>query len=171
MPAGPTYEIIESKIFSSAAIGYTFTSIPQTYTDLQIVWSAKETQTAGDARMQFNGDTTSGNYIWSRFLMADGVPETYNYTVGNSTDATWISQNSLNVNYYQAGVIDIFNYTNTNMFKNVFAKIGSGYANQTVQCFMNCWKSTAAITSLNIFDTNYNFDIGTTITLYGIKAA
>jgi hypothetical protein len=174
MPAGTTYEVIASYTFASAATSFTFSSIPQTYTDLQVIWSAKETTTSGDGRMYMNGDSTFGNYIWSRGLMeATGAApnEVYAYSTQNNASAHWVAQNSMNSAYYQAGQIDIFNYTSTNMFKNSFAKIGSGYANQTAQFFMNTWENTSAVTSIEIFATGPTLTVGTTMTLYGIKAA
>jgi hypothetical protein len=64
-----TYTLIESQVLGSGgAATVTFLAIPDTYTDIKIVASARTTRAeVFDAFvMRFNNDTTSGNYTAKR---------------------------------------------------------------------------------------------------------
>ena len=64
--ATTTYEPIETQTLSSAAGSVTFTSIPQTYTDLVLVVNGrKDSSVSVDAfYCRINGDGSS-NYSWT----------------------------------------------------------------------------------------------------------
>ena len=59
MAAGITYTPIASTTLGSAAASYTFSSIPNTYTDLVLIASMADSNSGADQRMlvQVNGDT------------------------------------------------------------------------------------------------------------------
>jgi len=164
MPA--TYEPIESKTLGTAVASVTFSSIPQTYTDLVMIFSGSSASGGEDSiAIQFNGDTTT-NYsaTWMQ---------------GNGTSATSSRASSQTVIY--GGLITsatitnsiwhVFNYTNTTTFKTVLAR-GNASATLTRQA-VGLWRKTPeAITSwLLKTDGGQNFAVGCTFTLYGIKAA
>jgi len=167
MAAGATYEPIATTTLSATASSYTFSSIPATYTDLRLV-STPLTSTAGqDFWLQFNGITTttySQTLIYgdgtsaasTRASNNDGVYFTWTQGVSNTIPQLWTT--------------DIFSYAGSTYKTLLFAESadrnGSGVANRTV----GLWRSTAAITSINLKATTL-FSVGTTFTLYGIKAA
>jgi hypothetical protein len=162
MPA--TYEPIATTTLSSAASTITFSSIPATYTDLRIVVSATST-TNGGFGLKFNNN--GFNYSVTRLR-------------GNGTSATSdqeTSATSINVgNVYSANpclyTFDIFSYAGST-YKTALAESstdqnGSGFVYRSV----GLWGNTAAITSVTVLEIlGYQLAIGTTATLYGIKAA
>jgi len=161
-----TYEPIASTTLSSATNLITFSSIPQTYTDLRIVWVFKS--------------VSSGNYPFLRFNNV--IESTFSYTTLYGTGSAAGSQKSSNnngaylVSYaaasttdWQMETIDIFSYTSSN-YKTILNRY-SGSSN-FVSAGVNLWRNTSAITSINIqFDSEGNMPVGTTATLFGIKAA
>lgn len=164
MPAGNTYEAIASQTLSSAASSVTFSSIPATYTDLVLVSAAIGT---GDLQVygRLNGD--SGTNYSNTFL------------AGNGTSASSIAQTNTNVyqnDYYLAvstdgGLItmNFMNYSNSTTYKTILVR--SGLGNKGVNAIVNLWRNTAAITSIALTVSGNQFAIGSTFSLYGIKAA
>jgi hypothetical protein len=63
----------------------------------------------------------------------------------------------------------IFNYSNTTTNKSVLGRASNPSANTTA-C-VGLWRNTAAITSVSVYGVGANFTVGSTFTLYGIKAA
>ena len=162
-----TYEPISTQTVGTAVATITFSSIPQTYTDLVLVMTGTTSSTGASLRLQFNSDTTS--------LYSD------TYLVGNGTSASSgrdsaqtsirVSQNATGgtLNVQRVNILQIFNYSNTSVFKTVLAR---GNADLEVGLNAGLYRSTSAITALNLFNgASATFGVGTTFTLYGIKAA
>ena len=65
--------IASSTVGSGGAASIDFTSIPSTFTDLVVKVSSRSSDASVVAgiTVQFNSDTTSGNYTWKR-LYGDG---------------------------------------------------------------------------------------------------
>jgi hypothetical protein len=62
------------------------------------------------------------------------------------------------------------NYSNSTTHKTVFARSGSAYTGTNAN--VGLWRNTAAVTSATVANSSAaNFDIGSTFSLYGIKAA
>jgi len=157
---------ISSVTLTSTASTVTFSSIPQTYTHLQLrVLNAQISATHG-ARLWFNGDTTNTNY-WVHALQGNG--SSASASNGNANSALYYSGTTSG---YLASVIDILDYTNTNK-KKVLRSLegydlnGSGIVTMVSQL----WNNTAAVTSLQFSDNGSAFQIGGSYALYGIKGA
>ena len=175
MPIGKTYVKIATTTISSASSAVTFSNLPQNYTDLYLVLSvrANSAPTSFGTGIRFNGDTGT-NYSFTN-LRGDGavaasslqsnyswLPLTDDVVAGGSTTIPTL------------GTMDIFSYagsTNKTELQTVSQDLnGSG----TVQRAVGLWRNTAAITSITTFITSgasWYFGNGSTITLYGIKAA
>jgi len=162
-----TYEPIATTTLGSANSTITFSSIPATYTDLVCVLVFTTTVASQDTNLRFNGDTAT-NY--SRTIIS-----------GNGTSATSARQSSVaqiqigNNNFSSTTLpqmikVNVFGYagsTNKTVLNEISGdKNGSGAVERSV----GLWRSTSAITSLSLISTG-SFDVGTTATLYGIKAA
>lgn len=164
MPA--TYEPIATTTLGSAAASITFGSIPNTYTDLRIVFSGTSTVNDYTALMRFNSDTGT-NYSYTN-LNGTGSAAGSN----RSTDQTSIMLSAgISSTYPDLLQVDIFSYR-ASVYKTVLIAEsddcnGSGYVRRRV-CL---WRSTAAITSIDLISNTTTFKAGTTATLYGIKAA
>ena len=174
-----TYVALATQTLGSATATVTFSSIPQGYTDLVLVISAKSTGSVffnDNFFVTFNGDSAT-NYSRTR-ITGNGSTATSGrglndpYAVfGQLPNAT--SGNSANDR--SANITSIMNYSNTTTFKTVLSRsnaIPSGSTStNSVEAYVNLWRSTAAITSMSITSSAGNLDTGSTFSLYGIKTA
>jgi hypothetical protein len=160
-----TYEPIETKTLSSATTSVTFSSIPATYTDLKMIVSFKYSTSGQYTRVRFNGDT-SGNYSITTV-----------YGDGSSGASARESGGAIGINGFYttdtanfiAGFMDVMNYSNTNINKTVLQRGTDAVAR--VNANVGLWRNTAAINSIGLDTPGGNYAIGSTFTLYGIKAA
>lgn len=162
-----TYEPIATNTLGSAASSVTFSSIPNTYTDLVLITSAKN-NTGAQYRLQlrFNGDTAT-NYSVTK-LTGDGS----NATSSRAANATYgaILIATIGSTNFDNAITNIMNYANATTYKTVLSR-GNETAAE-VNAEVGLWRSTAAITSIALdLETGINFVTGSTFTLYGIKAA
>ena len=152
---------------ASGVTNVTFSSIPGTYSHLQIRGIANKTTPADWASLRFNGDTAA-NYSYHT-LQGNGTAATA--TGGASTTNTYTTIiTPTTASTFGAFVIDILDYANTNKYKTIrsltgYDANGSGQINLSSGNWRN---SASAITSINI-SAPTNFNTGTTFALYGIK--
>ena len=164
-----TYEPIATTTLSTATATVTFSSISGSYTDLVLVCNIAQVASNNSLRIRYNSDTGS-NYSYTN-LFGDGSSAASgrdsNLTSGLVAETTGSTSLELAV------IAHIQNYSNTTTYKTL---IGRGNkASASVDATVSLWRSTAAITSIALamggtFPTN-NFASGSTLTLYGIKAA
>ena len=161
-----TYEPIATQTLGTAAANITFSSIPSTYTDLVLIVSAKTNTAAAQIYMTINGDSGS-NY--SRTVL---------YGTGSSAASTRNSNQTvlfadyygiMNTTDFNTDTFHFMNYSNTTTFKTVLGR--TNLAASGVDAIAHLWRSTAAINSILVGNYSYNFSVGSTFTLYGIKAA
>jgi len=169
MPAGSTYSTVATTTLGSATNLVTFSSISQAYTDLILVVNAAAASTQ-DMYFRLNGDGGS-NYSWTNIFgtgSAAGSARTSNASGGmadyyGSPDTTLGNSNQ---------ILQFMNYSNTTTFKSILVR--SNRANSGTDAIVNLWRSTAAITSIELRQSpaaSINFSVGSTFTLYGIAAA
>ncbi len=167
-----SYESIATvTVGSGGASTVSFTSIPQTFTHLQIRFLARRTNTGLDStRLNFNSDT-GANYKPTHYIIGDGS------TVSAGTS----SSNTFTLSFYTPGsdatsgifgvnVTDILDYTNTNKYKTGRILSGvdlNGSGNAVFSSFL--WMSTSAITSMVFTPNSGNFAEYSSFALYGIK--
>jgi hypothetical protein len=165
------FESIQTITAGSAVASFEFTSIPATYSHLQIRGITRSSSTDNALDIQFNSDTTS---IYTRHnLEGDG-------SSAISTNATSVAFSRLSVgalstsgsNIFGSFVCDILDYRDTNKFKTIrtiggFDNNGSG----VVSLRSGVYRSTNAITSIKIFNNpGNNFAQYSSCALYGVKA-
>lgn len=166
MPA--TYEPIATNTLSSAAASITFSSIPGTYTDLVVIGKlVEDTGGNNNANMRFNSD--SGSNYSQTGLAGDGSSAT-SYKVTSAT-GIGISYGNANSGRVPEFTIHIMNYSNSTTNKVVLDRNGTGASGGWADAKVGLWRNTSAITTVSFHTTNTNFGVGTTFTLYGIKAA
>lgn len=174
-PPAPTvsYESISTITLGSAAATVTFTSIPNTYTHLQIREIGKDNRSGAGASvlyMQCNSDTAS-NYS-QHYLSGDGSNV---YAGGGSFTqiqlGDMLSGATSNANTFGAGVIDILDYANTNKYKTVRAIGGvDNNGSGAVGIYSGSWRNTAAISSITLFGFGgASLQAKSSFALYGIK--
>jgi hypothetical protein len=165
-----SYESIATvTVGSGGAADVTFSSIPSTFTHLQVRAIARGTSTPVSLVMQFNGATTNYNM---HQLYGDGS----SVTSANPSDSAILIGNltpsSAGANIFAGNVIDILDYKNTN--KNTTARALSGYDNNGsgFAVFQSgLWVDTSAITSIKLFPRSATGNLVqySSFALYGIK--
>lgn len=165
----PTYDSIASVTLSSTSNDVTFTSISSSYTDLVLVMSnLTSTTTTGKPRIRFNNDT-SANY---NYVLTQGLGSTVSTQGAKDTTSTWISGDpSMNSTTPSSCIVHINSYSSTAAWKTAIAYGGwFGESGNRSVVFCLTWKSTSAISTVNINSPTYAFNSGSTFSLYGITA-
>jgi hypothetical protein len=171
-----SYESIATTTVSTAVSSVTFSSIPSTYTHLQIRWIARDSGTTNAfraIRLQFNSDTAA-NYS-QHILFSDGsVVQGYSAVSANSagTDgvAGVIPDSAKLASSFAAGVWDVLDYANTSKYKTVRLLVGNDLnGSGRISLSSGLWMNTNAITSITLTDNNDNFVQYSQFALYGIK--
>jgi hypothetical protein len=162
-----TYTLIAHTELGSAAARIEFTSIPQTFTDLLLVFSMREASFDNvAANIRINGALVN---LSERFLFGSGT------SVGSSSGSefnTYVNYNSSTANTFGNGMVYIPNYASTTTTKSLsndsvsenngstaYMRIGAGLFN-----------STTAISSVGIQTVGGNVAALSSATLYGITA-
>ena len=163
MAAGNTYVALATNTLTGTAASVTFSSISGAYTDLVVVVNgAKDAGGAVNPYLRFNSD--SGTNYSHTSLVGDGTTASSGRA---STQAQmYLGDYTTTQSTYQ---IHIMNYANATTYKTVLTR--SAITNSATGVFVGLWRSTAAITSVDIYVGGSNFAIGSTFTLYGIAAA
>ena len=176
-PSTTAYESIATvTVGSGGAANIEFTSIPATYTHLQIRYIVRTSQTAsgytyGEAYVQFNSDTAS-NY--SYHLLAGNGSSASAGGLANQVQMGQIDTalNNITASVFGVGVIDILDYANTN--KNKTIRTLGGLDNNgagVVTLSSGNWRNTNAVTSIKILPYSNGFTQYSQFALYGIKGA
>jgi hypothetical protein len=170
---GTSFESIATITPGDGTSNVEFTSIPATYSHLQVRLIARGSSADSYFTLQFNGDTAS-NYSWHQ-LYGDGSSTG---SSGGSSASSIVSAQFSNVtSSFGAGVIDILDYTSTNKAKTVrllsgFDSNGSG---KIVFRSGGWYKNTSsvydAITSIKLTPVSGTIQNNSHFALYGIKSA
>jgi hypothetical protein len=162
---------IDSVEVSSPVASITFSNIPQGYTDLKIVYSARVSASgiAPDGLgIQFNGDTAS-NY---RYLQLYGVGNSANTNSGTAAFqfGGQLTGSSATASTFGNGEFNIPNYTSSNYKASSSDNATENNAvGANLNFISNLWQSTAAITSIKLYDLGSTiFVTNSTFTLYGV---
>ena len=163
MPLPSTYIPIATNTLGSAVSNITFSNIPSTYTDLKIVCAI--TSTAGNNNfVLFNGDG-GANYS-STYMQGTGSAA----QSGRASSAAYGYVDYSGTTGQHTITVDILNYANTTTYKSYLSR--GGDTGTVTIAYAGTWRNTAAITSVLFGNGAANGLLaGTTITLYGIKAA
>lgn len=178
--ANPTMTLIASQVLGTSATSITFSSIPQTYTDLKLVFSARNTAAGaagGIYKLNLNSDTSS---LYSdTYIIASGngtivsnidssVTQTY---FGNlSTGALDSSGNTANT--FASCELYIPNYTSTSSKQMLQYSVGEDntISNGVLHLQANLYRGASAITFISIGNySTASFVANSSFYLYGIK--
>jgi hypothetical protein len=158
-----TYTPISTQTLSSTASSVTFSGIPQTYTDLIIVFNGTLSSGTSVYGIRYNSDSGS-NYSWTS-LRGDGSAASSARDSNSSRILCgWIGTSQV------TEVIQIQNYSNSTTNKTNITRNNSTAASTYVSANVGLWRNTAAITSVTILPDSSTFASGSTFTLYGIGA-
>jgi hypothetical protein len=170
--------LIASAKLASSSNTFTFSSIPQNYSDLVIVWGG-DSDVSGDYAALgavCNGDTTSGNY--QSACRALNLMDTTNAKTSNGAQTTqtamrlgWVGSDK------SGGWLHFPEYSKTTQQKVAFgwgvAQKSSGTLStatdrQTFAVGSGRWLSTSAITSIRLWPLGFMFEAGATFALFGV---
>jgi hypothetical protein len=166
-----SYDSIQTTtVGSGGTASVTFSSIPSTYTHLQLRYMGKSTDTSGNwAAVQIRLNSDTGNNYATHALYGDGASAAAAASTSYSGHLFYSGRSTLQVG---AAIIDILDYTNTN--KNTTIRTLAGVDNNgsgIVDLASGLWMNTAAITSItfNSFGGSPLFSEYSSFALYGIK--
>ena len=165
-PSG-AYDSIATTTLGTATASITFSSIPATYTHLQIrALTSNASYSTSSASLYLNSDTTAGNYR-NHYLFGSGssaAAGTDGNSAGNGMMGSGMSTGPA------AWVIDLLDYKDTNKYKTIrllngWDANGSGY----VWFGSNLWMNTAAVSTFTITAGAGTFAQYSSFALYGIR--
>lgn len=161
------------EVGSAGSSTITFSSIPQTYTHLQlrVLGLTNSGSQFEPMQIRFNSDT-GNNYRLNHTLMGDGSAVSAS-TDGQGTRLLFykFGADGYLAGAFGAGIIDILDYKNTNKYKTVRALIGTDLNGAgAITLNSGLWMDTSAISNIEI-KTNggNNWKQYSSFALYGIK--
>jgi hypothetical protein len=163
------YESISTTVVGAGnATDITFSSIPQTYTHLQLRMSVRCSATnGGSVRVRFNSDSGL-NYTY-HVVGGDGASA--GVASGANTTEMIAGSGLQNTTYFAGQIIDILDYRDTNKFKTM-RHLGGVDANGSgaAQLASGLWRSTSAVTSIYLVPQSASFSQYSHFALYGVNA-
>jgi hypothetical protein len=159
-----TYEAISSTTLTSNQSSVTLNSFSG-YTDLVIVVSATCDAGANSSfLLQLNAD--SGANYSRTFTYGDGTSAVSGRETNQSNGLSLLS---VDPTTRTTNIVYINNYANSTTYKTAISRINN--TGNVVAAITGLWRSTAAITSITIYNTaGRNLVTGSTFSVYGIKA-
>jgi hypothetical protein len=160
-------------LLSTAASSVTFSSIPATYTHLQIRMIARDdraSSTSDSGAFRFNSD--SGNNYAYHALISTGSTATVS-TVDTYSRGLIdrLTASTAGASTFGVAVLDIPDYANTSKYKTV--RILGGYDNNgdgQIVLSSGLWQSTSAISTIVIYpNVGSNWVQYSSFALYGVK--
>lgn len=159
-----TYEPIQRVTATGSSTIISFTSIPQTYTDLIVVFTGFAT--TGNFFVRVNSDSAT-NYSQTDLRGTGSV-------AGASRES---NQSNVYIGDYISdpisaisnAILHFINYSNATINKTFLIR-GNNSAKFT-GLTVGLYRSTTAITGLSLHSSSANFDSTSVATLYGIKGA
>ena len=164
-----SYESIATVTVGSPQATITFSSIPSTFTHLQLRAIAKNTVADYETKMRVgNGSVDSGSNYADHYVLSNGGASFTNAATTQTSAIIGIEGNT--TSNYSAYVCDILDYANTNKYKtfrtlNGVDKNGTG----SIRLQSGFWQSTSAINTIELFHAAGNFEQYTQFALYGIR--
>lgn len=169
------FESIATVVVGSAGQStITFSNIPQNYAHLQLRVTARQAGNYVDGSfvsLQFNSDT-GANYVMHRLLGDGSNASSAAFTGLNNNSLERITNASQISSNFGVLVVDILDYTNTNKFKTI--KNLGGHDNNGggwVVMNSNLWRSTSAVTRIDLGVDTGAFQQYSHFALYGIRSA
>ena len=169
-----TYTLIDSYTVgvggaSSVTLGSGGT-IPQTYTDLKMVMSVRNTTGLDHLQIAFNGSTST--YTLKSLRGNGAAAQSFinsDYGISTGLEAGYDSNGT---SIFTNGEIYVPNYTSSNQ-KSVSMDIVQEANATTAYMVLNAglWSGTSAITSMTISPQSYSFAQYSTFYLYGVKSS
>jgi hypothetical protein len=175
--AGGSYESIATVNITTNTATIDFTSIPATYTHLQVRFIGRSSNaSAGTDNLQIRLNSDTGSNYAEHYLAGDGsaVSASAQASITNLVLRECLSRNGNSASIFSTGVIDFLDYTSTNKNKTMRAlfghdRNGAGWVALGSGLY---FATPAAITSIGFtVQSSNNFVQYSQFALYGIKGA
>lgn len=176
MPAQSTYDCIATQTLGSNTGTITFSSIPQTYTDLVLVAYTRDAGTnsspfVSPMAMRLNSDSGS-NYSNTHMYGNGSSMFSSRETNSNFPTVGQLVTSSAGANIFGMQHIHFLGYSNTSRQKTILTRSaadsnGQGWSWQSVAY----WRNTAGINTILLSGGIGGFATGSQFSLYGITAA
>jgi hypothetical protein len=156
-----TYTPLATVTLGTAVSQITFASIPATYRDVIVVIDGA--LSGGDVQAQLNADTGS-NYS-TVIMRANATVNSQTHSGGSMQLFLGSTTSGARLNV----ISQFMDYSATDKHKTALSRSGykSSTGVDTVEATASRWANTAAVNSIKIISGG-NFQIGTTMSLYGI---
>jgi hypothetical protein len=171
-----SYESIATVTAAGTETSLNFTSIPGTYSHLQIRGIARTLEVAANSRrgtIRFNSDSAA-NYTQHNLQGNGSTASALGYS---GLTYIYIQQMALTdgstANAFGVSIMDVIDYASTSKFKTL--RVIDGGDNNTASTSFQIglgsglWRSTSAITAIEIGLDGATFKAGSTFALYGIR--
>jgi hypothetical protein len=167
------YSIATTTVGSGGASSVDFTSIPATYTHLQVRYLARGSAVLNEVSIRMRLNTDTGNNYARHLLEGDGSTAAAFATASGSLMALGsIPASTGTASAFGGGVVDILDYANTNKYKTSRSLSGDDRnGGGVVDLASSLWMNTNAVTTVSVFPDSGNFSQYSIVALYGIKGA
>lgn len=166
---GDYFSIATVTVGSGGSSTVTFSSIPSTYTHLQIRVTEQTSVFDKWRSIQFNGDTTTSNYTLHAIYGNGSTVGSDWYSTGN--DWYWYEAvNNHSTTSMGGYIIDILDYSSTSKSKTMRWIGGHDNNGSGTSAFISkLWKNTAAINQIDFKVSSATFAQNSSFALYGIR--
>lgn len=159
-----TFNCIATTTLTATASSITFSSIPNTYTDIIMMVAGNQSLNA-DGGLQFNNDTGT-NYSRIAMYAAGGSP--------GIDDLIQDNKDKIDISYFDntyqgSAYTQIFNYTGSS--RKSILNYFNARATADLATTTGTWENTAVINTITYVPGAGHFNAGMSVTLYGIKSA
>ena len=165
-----SFDLLETQVLGSTAASVTFSSLStyaSSYQHLQIRIAAR-TGVAANLKIQYNGDT-AGNYS---FHYLEGTGSSVVSGAGTSQSSGDLGVAVAETNVFSGFVVDILDPFETTKYKTGRSFYGAATAGSKWMGIMSHnWRSTSAVTSINIAAGAQSFQTGSRFSIYGLKGS
>jgi hypothetical protein len=167
-----TYQLISSNTLSSNASSVTFSSIPNTFTDLVLRWSGRDNSGSAnyDIQCEFNGSGGTAYSTIQIYGLGDAAISNA-YTSSAYGRVAYSESSDSTSNVFSSDEIYIPSYAGS--LNKAFSSVGvteNNSPNQRIltSAMASLWRNTSAITSIKLSNGG-TFVSGSSFYLYGIK--
>ena len=172
-----TYVAIQTiTVGSGGSSNIEFTSIPQTYTDLNLLVSGRTTANGdnyGETDLSFNGAPGGTSFSWRQLLGSGASASSQNGGSDSAIYIQWPTGSGATASAFGSSSIYIPRYTGSDYKSVSIDSVTANNLSQSLQIMTaGLWSNTAAITSIRltiVYGTA--FAEYSTATLYGIKSS
>lgn len=170
-----TFVLISKSQLTSNTSSVTFSSIPQTYDNLQLIWSARSTQTADNMSTTYVTLNSGTAHIWLTMYEWQSATMYGDAGSGSTVYSAFIGAagNGKPAGVYSVNTLELSQYKNTAYRRQLTNFAGCSNANSGsvggILFSSSYYDLTTAITSIQLTDVAGQYMSGSNFYLYGIK--